>query len=185
MILPITSQDEVFPGAGDQFGLGDTTVSLFFSPVEPAFGKLIWRVGPVFLLPTATDDLLGGEKWGAGITGVGLVQSGPWTVGALANHIWSVAGDDARADISATFLQPLVAYTTPDALTFTINSETTYDWETEEWAAPISLQVSKVTRLGKQPVSIGGGVRYWADSSPTSPEGWGARAFVSLLFPKG
>ena len=185
VILPITAQQDIFPGAGDQFGLGDTTVSLFLSPAAPAFGTLIWGVGPVFLLPTATDGLLGGEKWGAGVTGVGLVQSGPWTVGALANHIWSVAGDDDRADISATFLQPFVAYTTPKAITFTVNSESTYNWEDEDWAIPVNLQVSKVTRLGRRPVSIGGGVRYWVDSTPGSPEGWGGRVFVSFMFPKG
>ena len=28
-------------------------------------GGIIWGVGPVFLLPTATDDLLGGDRWGA------------------------------------------------------------------------------------------------------------------------
>lgn len=64
VIVPIVSQDDIPPGARDQFGLGDTTVSLFFSPVKPAFGKLIRGVGPVFLLPTASNDLLGGEKSG-------------------------------------------------------------------------------------------------------------------------
>ncbi|MCO8146124.1 transporter [Rhodovulum tesquicola] len=136
VIVPILSQDDILPGSGDQFGLGDTTVSLFFSRVKPAFGKLIRGGGPVFLLPTATDDLPGGEKWGAGLTGVALTQSGPWTVGALANHIWSVAGDDDRADISTTFLQPFIAYTTPEAWTFTVNSEASYDREDEDWTIP-------------------------------------------------
>lgn len=185
VILPITAQDDIFPGAGDQFGLGDTTASFFFSPVKPAFGKWIWGVGPVAALPTATDDLLGSEKWGLGPTAVVLTQSGPWTVGALTNHIWSVAGDDDRDDISNTFLQPFIAYTTPTAWTYTLNTESSYDWENEEWAVPINAQISKLTRFGKQPVSIGGGVRYWADSSPTGPEGWGARVFLTYLFPKG
>lgn len=185
VILPITAQDDIFPGAGDQFGLGDTTVSVFFSPVAPAFGKWIWGVGPVALLPTATDTLLGGEKWGAGVTGVALTQSGPWTVGALANHVWSVAGDDARADISNSFLQPFIAYTTPTAWTCTVNTETSCNWEDDEWSIPINAQISKLTRIGKQPVSIGAGVRCWADSSPTGPEGWGGRIFLTYLFPKG
>ena len=50
------------------------------------------------LLPTGTDDLLGTEKWGLGPTVVLLKQQGPWTYGALVNHIWSVAGDDSRSD---------------------------------------------------------------------------------------
>jgi hypothetical protein len=63
---------------------------------------------------------------------VGLVQTGPWTYGALANHIWSVAGSDSRPDISSTFLQPFLAYTTPDAWTYTLNLESTYDWKAEQ-----------------------------------------------------
>ena len=185
VILPITSQDDIFPGAGDQFGLGDTTLSVFFSPVKPAFGKWIWGVGPVAVLPTATDRLLGGEKWALGPTAVALTQSGPWTVGALANHVWSFAGDSSRTDINNSFVQPFVAYTTPKAWTYTLNTEASYDWEAEEWSVPINVQVSKLTRIGKQPVSIGVGARYWANSTPTGPEGWGARAFITFLFPKG
>ena len=185
VILPVTSQDDIFPGAGDQFGLGDTTVSVFLSPVKPAFGKWIWGVGPVAVLPTATDDLLGGEKWGLGPTAVVLTQSGPWTVGALANQVWSVTGDGDRTDINNTFLQPFVSYTTATAWTYTLNTESSYDWEADEWSVPINAQVSRLTRIGKQPVSFGVGARYWANSSPTGPEGWGARAFMTFLFPKG
>jgi hypothetical protein len=62
---------------------------------------------------------------------VALKQQGPWTYGALANHFWSFAGDDDRADVSSTFLQPFLSYTTPHAWTFALNTESTYDWESE------------------------------------------------------
>lgn len=61
-ILPIAWQDDIAGPSGDQFGLGDITQSLFFSPAKPTGNGIIWGAGPVFLLPTATDDLLGGEK---------------------------------------------------------------------------------------------------------------------------
>ena len=103
-------QDDVFGNSGSQFGLGDVTPSFFFSPKEPVAGGWIVGAGPVFLLPTATDELLGGEKWGAGPTVLALRQTpAGWTYGALVNHIWSVAGDDDRSDISSTFLQPFLA----------------------------------------------------------------------------
>ena len=184
-IMPLVYQNDIFPGAGDQFGLGDITQSLFFSPKAPSsFGGLIWGAGPVFLIPTATDDLLGSEKFGIGPTLVVLKQAGPWTVGILANHIWSVAGDDDRADISSTFLQPFVSYTTKDAWTFTLNTESSYDWKGEQWSVPVNAQVSKLVRFGKQPVSIGAGVRYWAESPECGPEGFGGRLIIAFLFPK-
>jgi len=42
-----------------------------------------------------------------------------------------------------------------------------YDWTTGEASVPINLTASKVTKIGNQLVSIGGGIRYWAES-PTN-----------------
>jgi hypothetical protein len=184
-IVPIISQSDVFPGAGSQFGLGDTTQSLFLSPSQPVNG-FVWGAGPVFLVPTATDSLLGSDKWGIGPTAVGLWQGSGWTVGMLANQIWSVAGDSNEPDISAAFLQPFISYTTADAWTFSLNTESTYNWETKQWSVPINGVVSKIVRFGKLPVSLFVGTRYWVDSpEDVGPTGWGARAGFTVLLPKG
>jgi hypothetical protein len=183
-IVPLIDQSDIFPGAGSQSGLGDIVQSVFFSPVEPTAGGWIWGVGPALLLPTATDDLLGADKWGVGPTAVALRQQGPWTYGGLVNHLVSFAGDDDRGDINATFLQPFVSYTTPDAWTFTLQTESTYDWENEQWNLPVIAVASKVTKIGDQLVSIGGGVRYYVDSPEAGAEGWGARIVFTLLFPR-
>jgi len=183
-IVPLTSQEDIVGDSGNQFGLGDTLQSFFFSPKQPGPGGLIWGVGPAILLPTATEPLLGGEKLGLGPTGVMLKQEGPWTYGALANHIWSVAGDGGRADVSSTFLQPFISYTTHDAWTFALNTESTYDWESNQWSVPINLSVSKLVTFDKQPVSFQLGARYWAESPDGGPQGWGVRAAITFLFPK-
>lgn len=180
-ILPVIWQSDVAGPSGNQSGIGDITQSLFFSPKEPGPGGVIWGAGPVFLIPTATDDALGADTWGAGPTLVALRQEGPWTYGMLANHIWSFSGD---ADISSTFVQPFLAYTTPTAWTFSLNSETTYDWENEATLAPVNAVVSKLVTIGSRPVSFAGGVRYWADSPEGGPEGFGFRLAATLLFPR-
>jgi hypothetical protein len=182
-IVPVVSQKDVVPGT-DQFGLGDITQSFFFSPSKPTAGGLIWGVGPVFLLPTGTENELSARQWGLGPTGVMLRQHGPWTYGVLANHIWSVAGHDNRPDISSTFLQPFAAYTTQDAWTFTLNTESTYDWKAQQWAVPINAVMTKLLKFGDQPVSLGGGLRYWADGPDSGPHDWGVRFVVTFLFPK-
>lgn len=183
-ILPLVSQEDIFPGSGDQFGLGDTVQSLFFSPKAPTSGGWIWGAGPVILLPTATDDLLGADKWGAGPTAVVLKQAGPWTYGALANHIWSFAGDSDRNDISSTFLQPFVSYTTPTAWTVAVNVEATRDWKAGQWNIPAIVAISKVIRVGKQVMSVQAGPRYYLESTPNGPEGWAFRATLTLMFPR-
>jgi len=183
-ILPVIGQDDVFPGAGSQSGIGDIVQSVFFSPKAPTASGWIWGAGPVFLFPTGSDKLLTADKWGAGPTAVMLKQQGPWTYGALANHIWSFAGDNSRADISTTFLQPFVSYTTPTAWTYSLNTESSYDWKGAQWSVPINGNISKVTKIGNQLVSLGGGLRYWADGPAGAPEGLGFRLTFTLLFPK-
>ncbi len=183
-IVPIVNQWDVVPGQGDQFGLGDTVQSLFFSPKALTAGGWTWGVGPVFLIPTATDDLLGSEKWGAGPTAVALRQTASgWTYGALANHIWSFAGADERADINATFLQPFLARSLGQGRTFSVGIESTYDWDGEQWNVPLNVGYSKVSRIGKQLVSYQGGVRYYLEA-PDSGAEWGLRFTFTLLYPR-
>jgi hypothetical protein len=136
------------------------------------------------LLPTATDEVLGSEKWGIGPTAVVLKQQGPWTYGGLANHIESFAGESNRADISATFLQPFVSYITQSKTTYAVNFESTYDWETRNWSIPLNVTANQLLRFGNQLVQVGGGIRYWVESPDNGPEGWGLRLQFTLLYPK-
>jgi len=183
-ILPVIKQDDILPGAGGQSGIGDVVQSFFFSPKALTRNGWIWGAGPVALLPTASNDLLGAEKWGLGPTAVMLKQDGPWTYGALANHIWSFAGNDDRQNLSNTFFQPFVSYTTPKATTVAFVIESTYDWKSDQGAVPLNLVVSRVMKFGNQLVSVGAGVRYWADSTDSGPEGFGGRLTLTLLYPK-
>jgi hypothetical protein len=74
-IIPLSSQSDIFPGAGSQSGFGSTLQSFFFSPVKPAGGWLIWGIGPAISVPSTNDPLLGSTRWGAGPTGVFLTLS--------------------------------------------------------------------------------------------------------------
>jgi hypothetical protein len=180
-IIPIVGQSDIFPGAGDQFGLSDISQSFFFVP--QTVNGFTWGVGPAMLLRTGSDTLLTTGKWAAGPTAVALQQTGPWTVGVLANHLWSFAGDEDRTDISSTFLQPFIAYAASGGWTYTLNAETTYDWVAQQWSVPINFQISKLTKFGDQPVSITGGVKYWADSPDSGPHGWGGRLALTFILP--
>jgi hypothetical protein len=181
ILAPDITPTDVDPN-DDQFGLGDTVQSLFLSP---SASDPIWGIGPVFLLPTSTHEALGTEKWGIGPTAVVLKQTGPWTYGMLANHIWSVAGKSDRSDVNATFVQPFLNYTTKQAWTYTLNTESTRNWEAneDEWTVPLNATVTKVLKLGGQLVSVGGGARYYVTGPDTAPD-WGLRVILTFLFPK-
>jgi hypothetical protein len=118
-----------------------------------------------------------------GPTAVFLKQEHGFTYGALLNHIWSTGGS-GRADISNTYLQPFFSYTTKTHTTFAVNTESSYNWETEQWSVPINLIVKQLAKVGEQMLQFEFGARYWADSPDNiGPRGWGARFTVTLLFP--
>jgi len=177
-ILPVIVQKDVI-GDASQAGLSDTSLSLFLSPKE---SSIIWGVGPVILMPTATDSLLGSGQWGAGPSAVVLKQQGPWTVGALASHTWSFAGWGDRS-VNATFLQPFLAYTTKKQTTFGLNTETTHDWQDTQWTVPLNATVAQLVKIGRLPVQFLVGGRYYAERPEYGPD-WGLRFGVSLVFPK-
>lgn len=181
-IMPIIHQSSPAPDIGAKFGLGDTVQSFFLSPVQETDG-IIWGVGPAFLWPTATNAMLGNQKWGAGPTAVALKQMHGWTMGMLTNHIWSFAGENDRQNVSATLIQPFISYTFPNTVGLSLNSEMTYDWTNEQWTIPVDLGISKVFTFGKQHVSLGVTGQYYASKPDNGPD-WGARFTATFLFPK-
>lgn len=169
-------------GGSDVSGMGDILQSFFFSPKAPTTGGWVWGAGPALSLPTG-DDGVTSDKFSVGPTAVVLKQVGGWTYGGLFNHLWSISGDDDSQDVSNTFLQPFVSYTTKSHTSFALNTESSYDWEAEEWVVPVNLTVSQLVKFGKQPVSLQVGYRNYVDT-PTGGPDWGLRFQVTILFPK-
>ena len=182
-ILPVISQHDVF-GTSSQSGIGDVLQSAFFSPKAPTAGGVIWGVGPVLLLPTASDDLLGGGKWAAGPTALALVQDSGWTYGVLANQLWSFAGDSSRSSINALYLQPFLSYGgISPGFTLGGSFESTYDWRANQWTIPFIANASQILKVQGQLISVGLGAKVYLDKPANGPD-WGLRFTVAFLFPK-
>lgn len=174
-IMPIISQNDVFGKSGSQFGLGDIVASGFFSPKEPTKGGMVWGVGPVFMIPTSTDDLLGVGEFGAGPSAVALTQKGSFTIGGLVNHIWA-------DNFSATFLNPFFARNFKGGRALTLNTEMTQNWTNDAFSGVVMLQGSQVFTIGKQAVNAGLAPRFHFGGGRTAD--WGFRAVLVFLFPK-
>jgi hypothetical protein len=169
-------------GGNDDTGMGDILQSFFFSPKAPSADGWIWGVGPALSLPTG-DDGLTSDKFSVGPTAVALKQEDGWTYGALTNQLWSISGDKDAENVSSFYLQPFLSYTTKQATSYTINTESTYNWKTNDWTVPINLMVSQLVRFGKQPVQFLFGYRNYVES-PDDTFDWGLRFQVTFLFPK-
>lgn len=167
-----------------KYGFGDMQPSFFFSPKKA--GKLIWGAGPVFQLPTATDKYLGQGKLGLGPTFVGLVQPGPWTIGALVNNIWSVAGSGGRPDVNQMTLQYFINYNLKKGWYLGSQPIITANWEATNggrWVVPFGGGIGRVMRLGTQPVNVQLGF-YGNAIHPVNASPWSMRLQFVLLFPK-
>lgn len=117
----------------------------------PTANGLIWGVGPAITTPALTDGL-GSDQVVLGATAVALKQGGSLTIGFLGNHVWSVTEIEVYGDASNTFRQPFLSYTTANATTLGINSESASNWMMEDWSVPISQTVAQLFKFGGQPV---------------------------------
>ena len=169
-------------GGRNAYGMGDILQSFFFSPKSATASGWILGGGPALSLPTG-DDGLTSDKFSIGPTAVALKQQNGWTYGALWNHLWSVSGDDDARQVNTDFIQPFLSFTTKTFTTFGINTESTYNWKTEDWTVPVNVSVSQLLKIGQQPLNFQVGYRKYV-GSPPGQQDWGLRFQVTLLFPK-
>ncbi|MGB5891270.1 MAG: neuromedin U [Thermoanaerobaculia bacterium] len=176
--VPVGDTDSVF-------GIGDTSLSLFWSPAKAS--SLTWGVGPAISLPTASNpEVLGSGKWSLGPTAVLFYGVGNWTMGLVASNVWSVAGDSDRDNVNFFFGQYFVNYNLGKGWAVGTAPIVTANWEAEsgnQWTVPWGLQASKVTHFGSQPVNLLLG--YYENTD--HPEGGAesqVRFQVNFMFPQ-
>ena len=188
-ITPIIYQPLPAPSPLPQVGvsgLGDMQPTFLLSPSKPS--KLIWGVGPIIQMPTATSQYLGQGKLALGPNIVALMMPGHFVLGVLVNNIWSVAGSGSRPNINQMLLQYFVNYNMKKGWYLTAQPIITANWNTPApsgsvWTVPFGAGVGRIMKLGFQPVNINvqayGNAVHVPGASP-----WGVRATFALLFPK-
>jgi len=181
-IIPIISQPV---GANDsEFGLGDINMSLFLTSAKPK--KVITGYGLALGFPTASNDVLGFGKLTAGPSFLILVQPGDWTVGALVQNSWSIAGNSDRGDVNLLFSQVFATRNLENGWYVNSAPIITANWEASsgnQWTFPLGGGGGKLFKLGNLPVNAQIGYYY----NVVTPD-FGAesqfRFQIVLLFPK-
>ncbi|MCE9612889.1 MAG: hypothetical protein K8T26_01345 [Lentisphaerae bacterium] len=168
----------------DDDGAGDALLSAYWVPTK---GSLILGYGGALMVPTASEDYYGTDKWSGGPTLVVAKKvPGKYTLGALLTHVWSFAGDGNREDVSMTTIQPAATYfLNRKGTSATLGSESTYNWEADkdEWQIPVTLALSQILPpIGKQFIGVAAGGSYYVEKSDVVQE-WDVRAMVSVVFP--
>jgi hypothetical protein len=182
-IVPVISQpDPIFNSNTN--GIGDITEELFLSPLHS--GPLIWGVGPVFTIPSATDPILGQGKVLLGPTVVLLTTPGHWVIGVLANNQWSVGGDPLRPRVNAFLMQPFINYNMEHGWYLSTSPIITANWLAapgQQWTVPVGGGFGRVFKLGDQPVNASINA-YYNVERPTGASTWSLRTTLALLFPE-
>ena len=181
LIVPVQTQKDVTALNQKESGLGDIQ---YTAAISPADSRPKWGIGTAISIPTATNDLLGSKKLAIGPGIIILGQPGQWTFGALANQLWSIAGDKNRPDVNAAYFQPFTSYRFPGGLTVGISSENTYDWNSKQLISGLaSLNIFQLIKFaGKQLANIQvSPLLYYANANIKKPV-WGARTTITLIF---
>jgi hypothetical protein len=196
IIQPIVWQPYPTQNAGGQMGIGDMNPTFFVSPAKP--GKLIWGFGPAIVIPTATSPALGQGKLSFGPSAVALVQPGHWTLGALVNNVFSVAGSTHRPYVNQMLLQYFINYNMKKGWYLTSSPIVTANWRSKGsgeastgndttggsvWTVPFGGGAGRIMRLGFQPVNISASF-YGNAVHPPGASPWGMRLQIALLYPK-
>lgn len=177
LILPVKFQpvgdDEILEETETHVGgLSDSNLSFYLSPAKP--GALIWGAGPSFLLPTATESVLGTGKWGGGPTVVVLGTPGKFVLGSLWTQIWSFAGSSERASVSSLSWQYFINYNLPKGWSLVMTPTITVDWKASsgnKWTVPVGGGGSYMGHIGHQLFKLALEF-YWNAARPEGAAAW-------------
>jgi hypothetical protein len=181
-IIPINSA----PGpVGTRFsGVGDIQSQLFLTPATP--GAIIWGVGPVFSLPTATADPFETGTFGAGLTAVVVKNAGPFVLGTLVSQIWPATDEGGSPETDLLTVQPFVNYNFGGGWAISTSPVITANWDAasgNEWTVPVGMGITRTTVFNRRPMNIGFQY-YYNVEHPDGGAGQQFRFVIALLYPQ-
>jgi hypothetical protein len=180
-ILPLDS----FPGPDlTRFtGTGNIQEQLFFTPARP--DKIIWGLGPMLSLPTATAAVAKTGSWAAGPGGLLLKMTGPWVIGALAQQYWPFSDTNGSPETNLFVLQWFVNYNFGKGWALAAAPLNTANWDAEsgqQWTVPLGLGITRTLVFNGQPMTLG--VQYYRNlKRPDNAPANQLRFILSLIFP--
>jgi hypothetical protein len=135
-------------------GLGDMQLFDLVS-IKQSWGR--WGFGPALVFPTASGSTLGAGKWQAG-PAMAVIYTGTrnLTAGAVIQNPMSFAGDPDRSRVNQMLITPTFTFSLQHGwFAGMTDYNWSFNWEKGGAATiPLGVQVGKVVRIGRQPVSL-------------------------------
>lgn len=148
-IVPVS----FIPDPVNKSGLSDIQLQFYLSPVNKS--KFIWGAGPMITIPSGLPPEMCSGKWTAGPAAAGLFMLKHIVTGALVTQRWSFAGDGSAADISQLYIDAFFNFNFKHGWALGYTPEIYVNWNQggTNWNLPVGLNISKVFKIGKQPLS--------------------------------
>jgi hypothetical protein len=139
----------------ENFNMADTGFDLFYCGTDKTSKRTgyLWGLGLAGTLPTATNDVIGGNQWRFGPEVFGGFIRKWGIVGVLVNNQWNTGGSNDEA-YSVLNAQYFYAYGLGKGMQIASGPTVTYDWHADSDEAltlPIGLGFSKTAMIGNAP----------------------------------
>ena len=172
-----------------KWALGDTVFWNAFATNEMAKPPNIYGFGVTLMVPTATDDAFGTNKWSAGpmALAVHVGPPGGFIAGIVAQHWWDYAGPSNEDRVSLSNIQYLCYYRLTDDINIGFGPNITADWTADSdqrWTIPVGLGFNKTVKIGPLPVKMGVEVYHYLESPDNFGPDWGLRFIFAPVVPK-
>jgi len=181
-IFPVAWLPDITAQSGySSSGLADIFFTAFYVPLSES---LIWGVGPALEIPTGGENR-GTQKWSLGPAFVALRQIGPWTLGLLANNVWSFAGKSERSAVNRGLLQYFIVRQLGNGWYLNSAPILTVNWEAEsgqKWLVPFGGGGGKLLFIGKLPLNLQSQAYYNVVKPDVGPD-WQLRVQAQILLP--
>jgi len=153
--------------------LGDIGFDLSYGVAKKS--GLLWALGMVGTLPTATDPDVAGKQLRLGPEFL-LAKFEKWGLyGIFPSHQWDVAGWSEES-FSTTQIQPVLTFLLGDAWTTGTSPIGFYNWESSDWTIPVNLFISKTVMIGKTPWKFKIDTNYYVDQ----PDAFGPKWMIGF-----
>lgn len=179
IILPVITQPSATEDKSTT-GIGDISWSAWLSPSKAS--KIIWGVGPVMQIPTASSSEFGSGEFGVGPSFVALTMIDKWVAGIVTNNVWTFGDTEENKFVFQYFIN----YNLPKAWYIVSAPIITANWNApndRRWIVPFGGGVGKVFRIGKLPININAQMYYNA-VKPDGVGDWQSRIQIQFLFPR-
>jgi hypothetical protein len=179
LITPFVGRPDIAKPQGSTWGVGDFNPQIYVAVALPK--RFTVALGPTIVVPTASDALLGSGKLSLGPSAVLVWVGDSIVAGVLVNNAWSVAGERARSNVNAFFLQPFLSLLLPRHTFLFTTPQITGNWINNSWVLPVGAGAGAILKLGlPAAVSL---QAYWNALAPAGSPTWTVRFHIAFLFP--